>query len=156
MAEKGIGSFEEYRALTLSAVNAYNARDFEKARVKFTALSAANPANITVHEILCALCLRAKDLSAAEKEYAIILRLAEEQHIPIQRPRTFNELVAEAGDESMAVASYQYAIDDATDDPVLSVKSAMRLSHIYMARGDYREAETILARMKERLLQGAG
>ena len=155
MPEKGIGSFEEYRALTLSAVDAYNAEDFRSARKKFEALSDANPDNIAVHEILCALCLKENDLPRAEKEYAIILRLAAQQGLPVQKPRTFAELVAEAGDEASAQETYKKAIADPANNTVLSVKAAMKLSHIHMANGRFSEAEALLSEMKDRLMKGA-
>lgn len=154
MPAKGIGSFEEYRSLTLSAVDAYNAEDFRSARTKFAALADANPDNIAVHEILCALALKENDLPMAEKEYAIILRLAAAQGLPIQKPRTFAELVVEAGDETKAQESYRNAIADPANNPVLSVKAAMKLSHIHMANGRFSEAEKILSAMKDRLMQG--
>ncbi len=151
-----ISSFDDYRKISEEGSVLYNKADYKGALAKFTALAAANYNNFKVHETLSYIHLKLNDPANAEKEYRIALEIAKKENMPVPREKTFDEVVRdikkEAGDTKKIVNDYQKVMKEAVSPSEVQrhVGTAIQLGILYMAKGQYAEAEKILNNYKTR------
>ncbi|NPV38178.1 MAG: hypothetical protein HPY78_02760 [Brevinematales bacterium] len=140
-----IRTFEEYRDITYEAVELYHKKKYKQALKKFLALAETNPTNLKVHEMLTYVYLQLGEYEKADEEYQIYLKLLFEQYPEMRRPRTFEEIVQDAGEYEEAKKSYENMIAHPMNyDMFEGMAIASRLSIHHMARGEYEKAEEVL------------
>lgn len=151
-----ISGFEDYRKVSEEGAALYNKGDYKAALTRFKALAEANFNNFKVHETLAYIYLKLNDPVSAEKEYRIAIEIAKKENIAVPRERTFDEVVRDikmdAGDTKKLVADYQRIMKEAVspEEAKKHVGTAISLGILYMAKGQYSEAEKILNNYKNR------
>ena len=153
---KKIRNFEEYRDVTLEAVEDYNNKDYLTALEKFLALAEINPLNPKVHEVLILTYLKLGMYSDAEKEYEIYHKLLAENMPEVKIPprKTFDEIVNSAGDQLKLEKAHKSAMKKTKNfDAYSSADTVARLSILYMAKGEYRKAEEALLGVKTKIIE---
>jgi tetratricopeptide (TPR) repeat protein len=151
-----IQNFEDYKKISDEGSRLYNEKNYKGAFEKFTALAKANYDNFKVHETLSYIHLKLNDPVGAEKEYRIALEIAKKENRAVPRERTFDEIVKdikkETGDAKKIVADYQKVMKEAVSpaEVQMHVGTAIQLGILYMAKGQYSEAEKILQNYKTR------
>ncbi|MCX7883096.1 MAG: hypothetical protein N2314_07740 [Brevinematales bacterium] len=140
-----IRSFEEYRDITYEAVELYHKKKYKQALKKFLALAETNPTNLKVHEMLTYVYLQLGEFEKADEEYQRYLELLFAQYPDMRKPRTFEEIVQDAGDYEEAKRSYENLLSSPTTyDLFEGMAIASRLAIHQMARGEYEKAEEVL------------
>lgn len=149
-----ITSLNEYKNMTISAVEEFNQMDYEQALKKFQEMAAVNPENAKVRELLVTLYLKVGDLENAEKELEEYKRLlgGTNAKMPEMPARSFEDLVEAAGDLEEVEAAYEACMDKEDNvDPVDDMNAATNLGILYMSRGDYKRAEEVLTAFRDRV-----
>ncbi len=135
----------------MEAADLFNKRDYPAALTIFRKLVVKNPDNFKLHETMAYAYLHMKDLGNAEKEYSIALKLAIKENPAIRPPRTFQDLVNDAGDQKQLEKEYVQIMSAQPSREVLNGSlTAVNLGIVYMARGEYRKAEELLTRYRDR------
>lgn len=147
-------NFDEYKKLTLDAVDNFNNKDFKEALKKFKKMAKKNKNNTKVHEVLAYIYLELKDIKNAEKEYNIFLSLYKEKYgNSDENYNDFDELLNNIKEENdigqlekqvNTIVNKNKHIDFLTD-----MEKLYQLAILYMADGKYKEAEKILCKYKE-------
>jgi len=140
-----IRTFEEYRDITYEAVELYHKKKYKQALKKFLALAETNPTNLKVHEMLTYVYLQLGEFEKADEEYRLYLELLYEQYPEVRRPRTFEEIVQDAGEYHEAKQSYEHLMAHPDQyDMFEAMAIASRLAIHHMARAEYTQAEEVL------------
>ncbi|NPV00165.1 MAG: hypothetical protein HPY53_02170 [Brevinematales bacterium] len=150
---KKIKSQTDYKDLTIDAVSDFNKKDFQAALIKFLEMEQSNFDNPKVHEILVYIYVNLKDLQNAQKQYEIYIDLTKQQDPSFNIPKLkdFNELVNDAGDADELERRYHEIMDkDSDPDFFNDLDIAAKLSVIYMSRGEYKKAEEVLLKFKNK------
>jgi len=143
-------TYNEYKELTVEALELYHAGDFEEALFKFLYLAEHNPNNAKVHEMLAYLYLKKDNLEKAEQEYQIYKTLLVSENSYLEIPeRSFEDVVQDAGDfEELSEEYNRIMSKDRELDLFEDGHIASALSLHYFARGDYQSAEQVLENFK--------
>lgn len=149
---KNISTFEEYKDLTIEAVGDFNEKDYNKALPKFEELVKVNNKNTKLHELLAYLYLKKGDVESAEREFQALIELEREKNPDIWKPKSFEELVSEAGDLAEMEEKYNSLFEKNDFDPFESLEIPAKLSLLYMNRGEYEKAEEVLIRFRDEVL----
>ncbi len=140
-----IKTFEEYRDVTYEAVELFHKKKYKQALKKFLALEETNYTNLKVHEMLVYIYLQLGEFEKADEQYRIYLELLSEQYPEIRKPRSFEEIVEEAGDYNEAKNSYDNFLKEPEKYDVFEgMAIASRLAIHYMSQGEYEKAEEVL------------
>jgi DNA-binding SARP family transcriptional activator len=153
---KQIKSFEEYRDLTLKAVEDYNNKDYLAALEKFVCLAETNPSNPKVHEVLILVYLKLGRYADAENEYTVYQKLLAESMPEFKLPprKTFEEIVSSAGNQLKLEKEHKKEMKKTKNfDAYHSTDTVSRLSLVYMSKGEYHKAEEILLGVKEKIIE---
>jgi tetratricopeptide (TPR) repeat protein len=148
---------DEYKELTLLAVDDYNRKDYQAALKKFSKMEKENYANSKIHELLAYIYLKLEDLKNAEKQYRIyrdMLR-AENPEIVLDEV-TFEDLVGSAGDIKEVEKDFKKLMKKTKDlDPIKDFEVPSKLSVLYMSNGQYDKAEQVLVEFKEKYIHSS-
>ncbi|OHD58625.1 MAG: hypothetical protein A2014_04150 [Spirochaetes bacterium GWF1_49_6] len=150
---KKIKSQTDYKDLTIDAVSDFNKKDFQAALTKFLEMEQSNFDNPKVHEILVYIYVNLKDLENAQKQYEIYIDLTKQQDPSFNVPKlkNFSELVTDAGDAEELERRYREIMEkDSDPDFYADLDIAAKLSVIYMSRGEYKRAEEVLLKFKNK------
>lgn len=145
-----IRSAEEYRDVTLEAVNEFNRQDYDSALAKFLEMARVNPKNAKVQEMLCYIWLRKGDLEKAEESYHNVREIELESRPDLPEPLTFEGLVERAGSIEDAEMEYSRLLENESLDPMQHFEVPSRLSILYMSRGEYERAAEVIERFREK------
>lgn len=146
-------SLEQYEALTYQAAENFNRKDYENALKKFLKLAENNWENPKVHEILSTIYLNLGNTEKSREEFHIYMDLLRRDNPELPAPRSFDELVADAGDISSVEAEYNRIMKKKScKDPFSSFDVPARLAVLYMSEGKFKQAEDILTRFKARFV----
>lgn len=153
-----ITTFEEYKALTMAAVEEFNQHDYRDALQKFQKMAKANYQNPKIHEVLVYIYLKLNMIQEAEAELKIYREMLgkEVPQVSLVSTRTFHDLVEDAGDQKQLEKEYKSVMESKKEvDPYEGADTASRLGIIYMSQGNYKKAEEVLLAFKDKLLQTA-
>jgi tetratricopeptide (TPR) repeat protein len=148
--QKEIRNAEDYRDVTLDAVEDFNRQDYEAALGKFLAMARVNPKNAKVQEMLCYVYLRKGEVARAEESYRNVLEIERENHPGLAEPITFEDLVKRSGNLEDAERQYEELIREDHLDPMRHFDVPSRLSILYMSRGEYERAANVIERFREK------
>jgi tetratricopeptide (TPR) repeat protein len=142
---------DDYKDVTLEAVELYNKKDYKNALIKFKRLEKCNYKNPKIHEMLVYIYLILKNLPMAEKEYENYLELMKKDNPGLVHPRSFEEIVQEAGNIKDLENRYKKIISRKIKkfDPIKQSEVPLNLGFLYMSQGRYQKAEEVLVKYKE-------
>ena len=144
---------EQYEALTYSAAGKYNKSDYETALDMFLRLEDNNWENPKVHEVLSNIYLKLENIEKSREEFHIYMDLLKRDDPSISLPRTFEELVEDAGDLKNKQSQYDKIMKRKTQkEPFKDFDVPAKLSILYMSIGDYKKAEKVLVSYKEKFV----
>ncbi|OHD54061.1 MAG: hypothetical protein A2Y33_10105 [Spirochaetes bacterium GWF1_51_8] len=150
---KKIKSQEDYKDITVEAVEQFNKKDFKAALDKFLEMEQSNPENPKVHEILVYIYLNLQDPVNAEKQYKLYINLLKKENPSFKLPatRTFDELVDEAGDLAELENRYNELMSqESIPNLYHDLDVAAKLSVLYMSKGEFKKAEEVLLCFKKK------
>lgn len=153
-----IATFEEYKELTMTAVEEFNQQDYEKALRKFQEMAKANYHNPKIHEVLVYIYLKLNMIQEAEAELRVYREMLGKEipQVSMVSTRTFHDLVEDAGNQQDLEKEYKAVMETKKEiDPFDGANTASKLGIIYMSQGNYKKAEEILLAYKEKLLSKA-
>jgi Flp pilus assembly protein TadD len=153
--QKEIRNAEDYRDVTLDAVEDFNRQNYEAALAKFLAMAQVNPKNAKVQEMLCYVYLRKGDVDKAEESYRSVLEIERENHPELAETLTFENLVERSGNLEEVERQYEELIRKDNLDPMKQFDIPSRLSILYMSRGEYERAADVIERFREKCLGAA-
>lgn len=146
-----IKNVQDYKKAALEAAEIYNKKDYKNALVKFQELAKVNSKNYKIHETLSFIHLNLNNVDMAEKEYQLALKIARQNNQNMHSPKTFEELVSDVGDLETAETEYNRIMNEEPhQETMASSRPAIHLGILYMAQGEYKKAEEILMRYKQR------
>lgn len=146
-------SLQQYETLTYQGAELYNQQDFESALDIFIKLSENNWDNPKVHEILSYIYLNLGNVEKSKEEFHIYMDLLRRENPDLIQPRSFDEIVEDAGELVKVKAEYDKIMKKKTcKDPFAQFEIPARLSVLYMSEGKYKKAEEVLVKYKERFV----
>ena len=150
MKKKEITNYEEYEKYTLSAVEDFNKKDYEKALKKFNEMADYHKDNHKIHETLAVIHLKLDNFDEAEKEYKIMLDLMKKKNIEVYEPKPFEDVVNELADLKSLEKEYKTLSKEKSEDIKDNSMLPIQISMQYIAKGDYEKAEKFLVEHKEK------
>ncbi len=146
-------TLEQYESLTYSAAGKYNKSDYETALDMFLRLAENNWENPKVHEVLANIYLKLNRIDKSREEFHIYLDLLKRDDPSIILPRSFDELVEEAGEMDATRSRYDKIMKKRSHpEPFADFDVPAKLSILYMSIGDYKKAEQVLVKYKEKFI----
>lgn len=149
--------YDNYKDLTLQAVDDYNRKDYQAALKKFNQMEKENYANPKIHELLAYIYLKLNDLTNAEKQYDIYREMLRAENPDIVLDEiTFEELVGSAGDLKEVEKDFKKIMKKKKDlDPIKDFEVPSKLSVLYMSNGQYDKAEEVLIEFKKKYIDSS-
>ena len=148
-----VHTIEDYEKMVYSAAEDYNRKDYERAVIQFEELAVLNPKNKKIFEILFYIYLKLENLDKADDNRKKYLELVYEENPHLRQPKTFDDLVQEAGDFNQIKKEFDRII---THSDFLDINQALEtltnLNILYMSRQQYDEALNCAPVFKERYL----
>lgn len=148
-----IRTVDDYREVTFEAVELFNKKLYDEALAKFLEMRESNAKNVKIREMLVYIYLHMGRLDEAEAEYQILQDILKEEGGIFRKTRSFDEIVAEAGDVEKVEKDYKKMMKKYQPSNIFEeTEVPMKLSFLYMAQGEFEKAEEVLVEFRDKYL----